>query len=124
MCKVYDETSKQDDEKLDFQWKEGFDTDVSFQLRLTDLYKNGMEVFLSRIVSDFDEQEFENKYKHLSKETKDENTSLDIQVKINLDLLPYIYPKRKSIDMNSNDMPEVKIFINHEEVGVESKEHF
>ena len=83
-----------------------------------------MKVFLSRIVSDFNEQEFENKYKHLSKETKDENTSLDIQVKINLDLLPYIYPKRKSIDMNSNDMPEVKIFINHEEVGVESKEHF
>ena len=55
---------------------------------------------------------------------KDENTSLDMKVKINLDLLPYIYPKRKSIDMNSNDMPEVKIYINHEEVGVESKEHF
>lgn len=55
---------------------------------------------------------------------KDENTSLDMQVKINLDLLPYIYPKRKSIDMNSNEMPEVKIYINHEEVGVESKEHF
>ena len=55
---------------------------------------------------------------------KDENTSLDMQVKINLDLLPYIYPKRKSIDMNSNDMPEVKIYINHEEVGVESKENF
>ena len=47
-----------------------------------------------------------------------------MQVKINLDLLPYIYPKRKSIDMNSNEMPEVKIYINHEEVGVESKEHF
>ena len=55
---------------------------------------------------------------------KDENTSLDMQVKINLDLLPYIYPKRKSIDMNSNDMPEVKIYINHEEVGVEAKENF
>ena len=55
---------------------------------------------------------------------KDKNTSLDMHVKINLDLLPYIYPKRKSIDMNSNEMPEVKIYINHEEVGVESKEHF
>ena len=72
LCKVYDETSKQDDEELDFQWKEGIDDHVKFQLRLTDLYKNGMEVFLSRIVSDFDEQEFENKYKHLSQETKDE----------------------------------------------------
>ena len=72
LCKVYDETSKQDDEELDFQWKEGVDTHEKFQLRLTDLYKNGMELFLSRIVSDFNEEEFENKYKHLSKETKDE----------------------------------------------------
>ncbi len=72
LCKVYDETSKNDDEELDFQWKEGVDDHVKFQLRLTDLYKNGMEVFLSRIVSDFDEQEFENKYKHLSQETKNE----------------------------------------------------
>ncbi len=72
LCKVYDETSKQNDEELDFQWKEGVDTHEKFQLRLTDLYKNGMEVFLSRIVSDFNEEEFENKYKYLSKETKDE----------------------------------------------------
>lgn len=56
--------------------------------------------------------------------SQDENTPLDMQVKINLDLMPYIYPKRKSIDMNADDMPEVKIFINHEPVGVDSKENF
>ena len=72
LCKVYDETSKQDDEELDFQWKEGQDNHVSFQLRLTDLYKKGMEVFLSRIVSDFDEKEFENKYQHLSSQVKEQ----------------------------------------------------
>ena len=72
LCKVYDETSKEDDEELEFQWKEGVDDHVSFQLRLTDLYKNGMKVFLSRTVSDFDESEFDNKYKHLSQETKAE----------------------------------------------------
>ena len=55
---------------------------------------------------------------------KDENTPLDMQVKINLDLMPYIYPKRKSIDMNTNEMPDVKIYINHEEVGVNSKNNF
>ena len=56
---------------------------------------------------------------------KDENTPLlDMQVKINLDLMPYIYPKRKSIDMNTNDMPDVKIYINHEEVGANSKNNF
>ena len=72
LCKVYDETSKEENDELDFQWKEGVDDHVSFQLRLTDLYKNGMKVFLSRTVSDFDESEFDNKYKHLSQETKTE----------------------------------------------------
>ena len=62
--------------------------------------------------------------KSLLKIVQDDNTPLDTRIKINLDLLPYIYPKRKSIDMNSNDMPEVKIYINHEEVGVESKDNF
>ena len=32
--------------------------------------------------------------------SQDENTPLDIQVKINLDLMNYIYPKRKSVDFN------------------------
>lgn len=72
LCKVYDETSKQDDDELDFQWKEGQDDNVSFQLRLTDLYKKGMEVFLSRIVSDFDEKEFDNKYQYLSPQIKEQ----------------------------------------------------
>ena len=78
LCKVYDETSKQDDEELDFQWKEGVDDHVKFQLRLTDLYKNGMDVFLSRTVSDFDEEEFEKKYK-----TLDENVRNELKDQIN-----------------------------------------
>ena len=70
LCKVYDETTKQDDEELDFQWKEGVDDNVSFQLRLTDLYKKGMELFLSRTVSDFNEEEFEHKYKSIDENIK------------------------------------------------------
>lgn len=70
LCKVYDETSKQDDEELDFQWKEGIDDHVKFQLRLTDLYKNGMEVFLSRTVSDFNEDDFKLRCSDLNEETK------------------------------------------------------
>lgn len=70
LCKVYDETSARDDDELKFQWLEGQDDDISFQLRLTDLYKNGMLQFLSRTVSDFDEEKFENEYKDLSEETK------------------------------------------------------
>ena len=32
--------------------------------------------------------------------SQDKNTPLDIQVKINLDLMNYIYPKRKSVEFN------------------------
>lgn len=78
LCKVYDETSKQEGEELDFQWKEGFDDHVKFQLRLTDLYKNGMLNFLDRKVSDFNNEEFENKYKFL-----DENTRQELKEQIN-----------------------------------------
>lgn len=70
LCKVYDETSKQGNEELDFQWREGIDDHVSFQLRLTDLYKNGMEVFLSRTVSDFNEDDFKIRCCDLNEETK------------------------------------------------------
>lgn len=72
LCKVYDETTKieGDGQELDFQWKEGIDNDVDFQLRLTDLYKKGMEVFLSRIVSDFNENDFQKRCNDLNDETK------------------------------------------------------
>lgn len=70
LCKVYDETSKQDNDELDFQWKEGIDDHVKFQLRLTDLYKNGMKVFLSRTVSDFNEDDFKLRCSDLNEETK------------------------------------------------------
>ena len=35
LCKVYDETSTKEDDE--FQWKEGVDNHVAFQLRLTNL---------------------------------------------------------------------------------------
>ena len=72
LCKVYDEKSTKPNEELKFQWFEGKDDDVSFQLRLTDLYKNGMLEFLEKEVSDFSEGAFENKFKHLKPEDKKE----------------------------------------------------
>ncbi len=66
LCKIYDEKSKQDtDEELDFQWIEGKDDNVSFQLRLTDLYKNGMKDFLDKNVTDFSDEDFDSKYASL-----------------------------------------------------------
>ena len=61
LCKVYDETNTKQNEELKFQWLEGED-DVTFQLRLTKLYSQGMRRFLDRTVSDFDEDDFQKRF--------------------------------------------------------------
>lgn len=70
LCKVYDETSTVDGEELQFQWKEGVDNHVDFQLRLTELYSKGMQLFLERTVSDFNEDDFNKRCANLNEETK------------------------------------------------------
>lgn len=70
LCKVYDETTAKAGEELKFQWLEGRDNHVDFQLRLTDLYSKGMKKFLDRIVSDFNDEDFEKRCANLTEETK------------------------------------------------------
>lgn len=86
LCKIYDEKQHEDGEKkkdeLDFQWKET-DDDVSFQLRLTDLYKNGMKEFLEKKVTDFSEDEFLKKYAWMDESVK--NNILEDFKKIRLE---------------------------------------
>ncbi len=53
ICKIIDE-DKNDTEQVEFQWLED-DTDESLQIRLNDLYKNGMNRFLDINVTDFSE---------------------------------------------------------------------
>lgn len=65
LCKVYDEKTTKPNEELKFQWLEGKDDEVSFQIRLTDLYKNGMLEFLEKEVSDFSETEFDQRFASL-----------------------------------------------------------
>lgn len=70
LCKVYDEKTTKKDDELQFQWLEGKDDDISFQIRLTDLYKAGMKEFLEKEVTDFTSEEFEREYNFLDEETK------------------------------------------------------
>ena len=71
LCKIYDEkTNEGNNDELAFQWLEGIDTHRSFQLRLTDLYKNGMEEFLEKVVTDFSETEFKNRFPTLTEEQR------------------------------------------------------
>ncbi len=70
LCKVYDEKSTKNNQELKFQWLEGIDDDISFQIRLTDLYKAGMKEFLEKEVTDFSADEFENEYQSLEENVK------------------------------------------------------
>ena len=70
LCKVYDETTTDEEEELKFQWLEGRDNHVDFQLRLTDLYSKGMRKFLDRTVSDFNKEDFSKRCTELSEDTK------------------------------------------------------
>ena len=57
MSKLWDE-KKEDDEQLDFQWKEKEDDPVSFQYRLLDLYRAGMDDFLKKEVFGLKDSDF------------------------------------------------------------------
>ncbi len=70
LCKVYDETTTDEGEELKFQWLEGRDNHVDFQLRLTDLYSKGMKKFLNRTVSDFNNEDFDKRCANLNEDTK------------------------------------------------------
>lgn len=72
LCKVYDEKKTDKGQKLRFQWEEGVDDDVSFQLRLTDLYQEGMKEFLDKDVTDISEKEIRNKYRELKDSLREE----------------------------------------------------
>lgn len=71
LCKVFDETTAIEGEELKFQWLEGRDNHVDFQLRLTDLYSKGMKKFLDRTVSDFNDDDFNKRCANLTPETKE-----------------------------------------------------
>lgn len=62
LCKIYDEKSTKNTQELAFQWLEGVDDHISFQKRLTDLYRKGMKEFLDKEVSDMSDEEFETKF--------------------------------------------------------------
>lgn len=60
VCKIVDESDKNREDELDFQWREN-DTDESLQLRLNDLYKKGMWRFLKIEIIDYEQREVSEK---------------------------------------------------------------
>lgn len=80
LCKIYDEKTTRPNDELAFQWfyapfkYEGIsyppDDNISFQKRLTDLYKKGMKAFLEKDVTDISDAEFEIKYAALDEKVR------------------------------------------------------
>jgi type I restriction enzyme M protein len=81
LCKIYDEKTNEDtNNELGFQWFESpftydgiyyeKDDHVSFQIRLTDLYKKGMKEFLEKKVTDLTDNEFNSKFHYLTEEQR------------------------------------------------------
>jgi len=70
LCKIHDEWTKMQDEELEFQWKEWIDNHISFQTRLTDLYKKWMMEFLSKEITDFSDKQINDEFWYLWEETR------------------------------------------------------
>lgn len=96
LCKIYDEKATKPNEELAFQWfytnytYDGIsyppDNNISFQKRLTDLYKKGMKEFLDKEVTDISDAEFEKKYgTSLNKDVREKlfNELVEIRLKKN-----------------------------------------
>lgn len=71
VCKIIDEDKNADDE-LEFQWLET-DTDESLQLRLNDLYKDGMWRFLEIDVIDYKQEDVTQKLDNLDADSDTKN---------------------------------------------------
>jgi len=61
LCKIVDE-DRAKNEQLHFQYLEGEDDNISFQKRLTDLYKRGMSELLEKDIVDMGDEEFKKKF--------------------------------------------------------------
>ena len=85
ICKIIDE-DKNDNEQVEFQWLED-DTDESLQIRLNDLYKQGMSRFLDIDVTDFSENDIANTLINIS-DSNAQKTIRDMFVKLRLQKNP------------------------------------
>lgn len=69
LAKIFDE-KKRDTDELDFQWKEGIDDNVDFQVRLINLYKEGIWEFLRKEIEGIKDSDFTYSTKEELKERK------------------------------------------------------
>lgn len=80
LCKIVDEDRKPNEE-LDFQWLDD-DTDEELQKRLSDLYKQGMKEYLTKEVTDYNDDEVNEKLYALDPETRNQIREMFTRVRL------------------------------------------
>ena len=80
LCKIVDEDRKPDEE-LKFQWLES-DTDEDLQKRLSDLYKQGMKEYLTKEVTDYNDEQVAEKLYALDPETREQIRDMFTRVRL------------------------------------------
>jgi len=81
LCKIVDE-DRAEDEELHFQYLEGKDDSISFQKRLTDLYKRGMSELLEKEVVDMGDEEFKKKFGAVDEKYKSEFLKILTEIRL------------------------------------------
>lgn len=80
LCKIVDE-DRRADEELKFQWLEN-DTDEDLQKRLSDLYKQGMKEYLTKDVTDYNDEQIEEKLYALDPEVREQIRDMFTKVRL------------------------------------------
>ena len=81
LCKIIDE-DRDENQQLDFQWREGEDDHISFQKRLTDLYRRGMKELLEKKVSDVSDAEFDTRFQQVEERYRDEIKDILTEIRL------------------------------------------
>lgn len=80
LCKIVDE-DKGEEEELHFQWLET-DNNISLQKRLNDLYKKGMDEYLSKKVTDFSDKDVDDQFFELDESQRNEIKRLITELRL------------------------------------------
>lgn len=81
LCKIVDEDRKHDEE-LKFQWIIETDTNEDLQKRLSDLYKQGMKEYLTKEVTDYNDEQVEEKLYALDAAVRDQIREMFTRVRL------------------------------------------
>ena len=124
LCKIVDE-DRGDQEELYFQWLEN-DTDIALQKRLNDLYKEGMEKYLTKVVTDYSDQDIDNQFFNLDESQRDEIKRLvtELRLKKNNEFAFKEVFNDASFEENSKVLREVVELLQPYQVRYNKKQQF